>query len=45
MERNEKLIVALTGCSRAFSHGYILIFPAVLLLLQRVFFLASSFSG
>jgi len=37
MERNEKLIVALTGCSHAFSHGYMLIFPAVLLLLQKEF--------
>ncbi len=37
MERDEKIIVALTGCSHALSHGYLLIFPAVLLLLQAEF--------
>ncbi|NWF93508.1 MAG: MFS transporter [Syntrophaceae bacterium] len=37
MERQEKMVVALAGCSHAFSHGYMLIFPAVLLLLQKEF--------
>jgi len=37
MQRDEKIIVALTGCSHALSHGYLLIFPAVLLLLQQEF--------
>ncbi|MDI6754425.1 MAG: MFS transporter [Thermodesulfobacteriota bacterium] len=37
MTRDEKMIVALTGCSHALSHGYLLIFPAVLLLLQEEF--------
>jgi MFS family permease len=37
MRRDEKIIVALTGCSHALSHGYLLIFPAVLLLLQKEF--------
>src|SRR5512136_3209377 len=37
MQRDEKIIVALTGCSHALSHGYLLIFPAVLLLLQKEF--------
>ena len=37
MTREEKNIVALTGCSHALSHGYLLIFPAVLLLLQKEF--------
>lgn len=35
MNREERTIVALTGCSHAFSHGCMLIFPAVLLLLQK----------
>jgi FSR family fosmidomycin resistance protein-like MFS transporter len=35
--REEKIIIALTGCSHALSHGYLLIFPAVLLLLQKEF--------
>ncbi len=37
MTREEKKIVALTGCSHALSHGYLLIFPAVLLLLKEEF--------
>jgi len=37
MNRSEKMIVALTGCSHALSHGYQLIFPTVLLLLQKEF--------
>ncbi len=37
MNREEKMIVALTGCSHALSHSYLLIFPAVLLLLQKEF--------
>jgi len=37
MEREEKMVVALAGCSHALSHGYLLIFPAVLLLLQKEF--------
>jgi len=37
MQRDEKVIVVLTGCSHALSHGYLLIFPAVLLLLQKEF--------
>lgn len=37
MNRDEKMIVALTGCSHALSHSYLLIFPAVLLLLQKEF--------
>jgi sugar phosphate permease len=37
MQRDEKIIVALTGCSHALTHGYLLIFPAVLLLLQKEF--------
>lgn len=37
MDRKEKMIVALTGCSHALSHGNLLIFPAVLLLLQKEF--------
>ena len=37
MRRDEKIIVALTGCSHALSHGYLLIFPTVLLLLQKEF--------
>ncbi|MBU1208315.1 MAG: MFS transporter [Proteobacteria bacterium] len=31
------MIVGLTGCSHALSHGYLLIFPAVLLLLKEEF--------
>ncbi len=27
MNRDEKMIVALTGCSHALSHSYLLIFP------------------
>jgi len=37
MTRDEKMVVALSGCSHALSHGYMLIFPAVLLLLQKEF--------
>jgi MFS family permease len=37
MDRNEKLVVALTGCGHALTHAYLLIFPAVLLLLQKEF--------
>lgn len=37
MEHRERMIVALTGCAHALSHGYQLIFPAVLLLLQKEF--------
>ena len=37
MDRKEKMIVALTGCSHALTHGNMLIFPAVLLLLQKEF--------
>jgi MFS family permease len=37
MDREEKKIVALTGCSHALSHGNLLIFPTVLLLLQNEF--------
>ena len=37
MDRKEKMIVALTGCSHALTHGTMLIFPAVLLLLQKEF--------
>ena len=37
MNREEKMIVALTGCSHALTHGYLLIFPAVLLLLREEF--------
>jgi MFS family permease len=37
MTRQERMIVALTGCSHALSHGYLLIFPAVLLLLKEEF--------
>ncbi len=35
MDREEKTIVALAGCSHALNHGYLLIFPAVLLLLKE----------
>ena len=37
MDHDEKMVVALTGCSHAFNHGYQLIYPAVLLLLQKEF--------
>jgi MFS family permease len=37
MTREERKIVALTGCSHALSHGYLLAFPAVLLLLKEEF--------
>ena len=37
MTREEKKIVALTGSSHALSHGYLLVFPAVLLLLKEEF--------
>jgi len=37
MKPDEKRIVALTGCSHALSHGYLLIFAAVLSLLQKEF--------
>ena len=37
MTREERKIVALAGCSHALSHGYLLVFPAVLLLLKDEF--------
>jgi len=37
MNREEKKIVGLLGCSHALSHGFLLIYPAVLLLLQKEF--------
>jgi len=37
MNREEKKIVGLMGCSHALSHGFMLIYPAVLLLLQKEF--------
>jgi MFS family permease len=37
MNREEKKIVGLMGCSHALSHGFLLIYPAVLLLLQKEF--------
>ena len=37
MNRDEKMLVALTSCSHALTHGYLLIFPAVLLLLKEEF--------
>jgi MFS family permease len=37
LDRKEKMIVSLTGCSHAFTHGSMLIFPAVLLILQKEF--------
>jgi YNFM family putative membrane transporter len=37
MTREERRIVALTGCSHALTHGYLLVFPAVLLLLKEEF--------
>jgi MFS family permease len=37
MTRGEKMIIGLTGCSHALTHGYLLVFPAVLLLLKKDF--------
>jgi YNFM family putative membrane transporter len=37
MTREERKIVALAGCSHALTHGYLLVFPAVLLLLKEEF--------
>jgi len=37
MNRDEKVLVALTSCSHALTHAYLLIFPAVLLLLKEEF--------
>lgn len=37
MTREEQKIVALTSCSHALAHGYLLIFPSVLLLLKEEF--------
>ncbi len=37
MNREEKIVVVLMGCSHALTHGCQLIFPGVLLLLQREF--------
>ena len=37
MDRHEKRIVTLTGCAHALTHGYLLIFPAILLLFQKEF--------
>jgi len=37
MTREDKNIITLTGCSHALSHAYLLIFPAVLLLLKEEF--------
>jgi MFS transporter, FSR family, fosmidomycin resistance protein len=37
MKHDERMIVGLMGCSHAVNHGYMLIFPAVLLLLQKEF--------
>jgi MFS family permease len=37
MTRGEKMIISLTGCSHALTHGYLLVFPAVLLLLKKDF--------
>ncbi len=37
MNRDEKGLVALASCSHALTHGYLLIFPAVLLLLKEEF--------
>jgi MFS family permease len=37
MTREEKIIVGLTGCSHATTHAYLLILPAVLLLLKDDF--------
>ena len=37
MTRDEKMITGLMGCSHALSHGFLLIFPTALLLLQKEF--------
>jgi len=37
MDRHEKRVISLTGFAHALTHGYLLIFPAVLLLLQKEF--------
>ena len=37
MTRDEKALVTLAGCSHGLTHGYLLIFPAVLLLLKEEF--------
>jgi len=37
MNRKEKMIISLTGSSHALTHGNMLIFPSVLLLLQKEF--------
>jgi MFS family permease len=37
MTRGEKMIIGVMGCSHALTHAYLLIFPAVLLLLKRDF--------
>ena len=37
MNRGEKMIIGLTGCSHALTHAYMLILPAVLLLLKEEF--------
>ncbi len=37
MTHDEKMIVTLAGCSHGLTHGYLLIFPAVLLLLKDEF--------
>jgi len=37
MDLHEKRVIALTGCAHALTHGYLLIFPAILLLLQEEF--------
>jgi MFS family permease len=37
MNRHERMIIGLTGCSHSLSHGYLLIFPSVLILLREEF--------
>ena len=37
MDLHEKRVIALTGCAHALTHGYLLTFPALLLLLQEEF--------
>ena len=37
MTSDEKMIIGLMGCSHALTHAYLLIFPAVLLLLKQDF--------
>ena len=37
MDRKDRLIVGLMGSSHAFNHGFLLLYPAVLLLLQEEF--------